>query len=264
MGAQAALKVLRSACAANPDLARRFANEARVQASINHVNVARIFDLFALPDGRPCIVMEYLDGLTLEERAEDGALEVGDALRILLQVCDGLAVAHAAGVVHRDVKAENVLLVRGADGAETVKILDFGIAQLRAGEPAATLAGMILGTPYYMSPEQAMGEAVDARADVYAVGVLAFRLLSGKVPFDGHTVTEVMFKHVRETAPRLEIVPPLLAAAVARALSKRREERPANAGELGRELRACLGATPPLTSLTPATKRSAARRAALG
>jgi serine/threonine-protein kinase len=238
-GERAAVKVLRGEFARDPDLARRFANEARALMLVKHPNVARAYHVARVPDGRPCIVMEYLEGATLEDRASRGPLSVAEAMPLLLQVCDGLAAAHAQGVIHRDVKPQNVLLARMSDGSEQVKLFDFGVALLLA-EARTTQPGFVVGTPHYMSPEQVQGTAVDARADVYGIGVLAHRLLAGAVPFDGHTAIEVLVKQVREAPPTLAGVPANLAAVIRTAMSKRPQDRPAHAGILADALRACV------------------------
>lgn len=232
-GERAAIKVLHRSLARRPDMVRRFLGEAQALRRIRHRNVVRILDFAAAQDGGLGIVLEHLEGLTLEQRARLGPLSLEDALGVLLGVCEGLAAAHRAGIVHRDVKAENVFLA-GAEGEP--KLFDFGIAALGPEAPAGP-GGRVLGTPTYMSPEQATGARVDARADVYAVGVLAHRLLGGALPFRAASPQEVMRLQARAEPPPLGAPAPV-AQIVRRALSKHPDARPAHAGELAHLLRA--------------------------
>ena len=175
-----ALKRLAENLARDEDLRRRFIREARLAARLAHPNVVRVFDV-GDDDGRPFIAMEYVDGETLAELiARRGPLPAPEAAALGIQICAGLAAAHAAGLVHRDVKPQNLLL--GSDGV--LKLGDFGIAVGHEGT-RLTLAGTVLGTAGYLAPEQARGEQVTAAADVYAVGAVLFELLDGRALTDG-------------------------------------------------------------------------------
>jgi serine/threonine-protein kinase len=214
---------------------RRLYREARAQGAIDHPNVVRIHDLLELPDGSPVLVMDLLQGRSLREHLHaTGALPAGDAARLLMPVVSALGAAHALGIVHRDLKPENIYLVDGAAGP-TPMVLDFGVAKLTAktGDAATTGAvtgtGEVLGTPYYMSPEQVFGERdLDHRTDVWALGVILFECLQGERPFRGDNVGQV-FKGVTTGAvppidPRR--VPDDLALLIRRMLTVDRSGRP--------------------------------------
>ncbi|MEY2669316.1 MAG: hypothetical protein RJA59_1954, partial [Pseudomonadota bacterium] len=228
IGSRVAIKFLHESMAASPELVARFYDEARAVNRIGHENIVGIFDLSMLPPNRYYIVMEYLDGDALSALLRRGNLPQAEALAILLQLCDALQCAHERGVVHRDLKPDNVFVLRRR-GAPFVKLLDFGIAKLRDAPPGAqTAAGMIVGTPEYMAPEQCDNRPIDARADVYALGVMAYQMLTGVLPFTG-TITQLLLAHVREEPrpPRSVnwLLPPALDDAILRALRKRPEDR---------------------------------------
>jgi hypothetical protein len=234
LGTRAAVKVLLTELAARTDLADRFVAEARATAALRHPHIVQIFDLVAMADGRMSIVMEYVEGDTLENRAGTAPMAPQRAKTILLQLCSARSAAHQSGIVHRDLKAQNVLLV-GNSTRDYVKLLDFGLAKTEVGDSSLTSPGTVLGTPHYMAPEQVLGEVVDRRVDVYALGILAYRLLTGAVPFQG-AAAEVMFSHVKSAPKEPLNVAPELRAIVMKALSKRREDRFSDMAELGRAL----------------------------
>jgi serine/threonine-protein kinase len=223
-----ALKLLRDELAADPEFVERFEREARAAARISHPNVVSVHDYGAYGD-TAFIAMEFVDGESLKERLRRvGRFDTAEALRIARGILAGLSVAHAGGLVHRDVKPQNVLL--GRDG--TVKLVDFGIAQT-AAMAGLTQAGMAVGTASYMAPEQVRGAASGPATDVYAVGCVLYEMLTGRPPFDGTTPIEVALHHVNE-APRLpselvDDVPPEVETAVMRALAKDPDERFASA-----------------------------------
>ncbi len=239
-----AVKVLHAHLAQEQRLVSRFLSEARTLTLIQHENVVMLYDL-SLREGRPYLVMEYLEGQSLASFAK-GPLEPMLAVELLSQVCDALGAAHAHGIVHRDLKPANVFLVPGSGGRHRVKLLDFGIAKLLT-EPMGltpTQNGTLLGTPEYMAPEQCSGGPVDARADLYAVGVMGYLLVTGTLPFTGHHPAELLLAHLIK-APRLahEVrseVPPALSQILARAMAKRPEDRFATAAELRQALRALV------------------------
>ena len=233
IGSKVAVKVLHEHLASDASLVQRFYAEARAVNLIGHPNIVNIFDMNVVPPRRYYLIMEYLEGEPLSAAAP-GPMPPERALPILIQVCQALQAAHARGVVHRDLKPENIFLCR-RDGPPFVKILDFGIAKLFGGETqeGQTHAGWIVGTPEYMAPEQGAGEALDGRADLYALGVIAYRLATGRLPFSGGGVTGILLAHrdTRPTPPR-ELNSRLSEAwsdAILGALAKRREDRFADA-----------------------------------
>jgi serine/threonine-protein kinase len=204
-----------------------------------------VFDFGRTQDGTFYYVMEHLDGLSLDEIVRtQGPLPAGRVLHVLGQVCGALREAHAAGLIHRDIKPGNIFLCRHGGLHDVVKLLDFGLVQT-PDEAATRLtqAGHILGTPAYMAPEQAAGDLPDARSDLYSLGATAFHLLTGRPPFPGRSPLEVLFAHRQEPVPPLEgpglEVPADLAAVVRRCLAKHPADRYADADELDRALRRC-------------------------
>jgi serine/threonine-protein kinase len=248
-----ALKVLHPEYATKGDIVTRFQQEAISASRIKHPNVLEVFDFGQLDDGSFFLAMEFLEGNDLaDEIQKTRVLDGARGLRYALQICRALAAAHAKGVVHRDMKPENVFLQRTSDGEDIVKIVDFGIAQLRTNEEAAagakqrrlTRTGMIFGTPEYMSPEQAAGRHADQRADVYAVGIILYEMFTGAVPFTGETFLGVLAKHLNEAPPPMTAVYPELAlsrefqAVVYRALEKNPDARFQTMAELSQALQA--------------------------
>ncbi len=227
----------------------RLLREARVLARLRHPGIVSVLDA-GMVNGRPYVALELLEGRTLEGLlAARGRLPAVDAVALGLGLCDALAVAHVAGVVHRDVKPSNVVVYRDGAGNERIKLLDFGTSKqpLADGEVKLTAVGAIVGTPAYMSPEQFAGGDVDARADVYALGAILFECLTGHVVYEGNYAEIVRALCAPDVPPPSlrELVPgvdPALAGIVQRAISKRSEERPADAAALGRELRAAIPA----------------------
>ena len=227
-----ALKRLADNLARDEGLRRRFLREARLAARLAHPNVVRIFDV-GEDDGRPFIAMEYVDGKTLAELlAIRGRLPAAEVARLGVQACAALAAAHAAGLVHRDVKPQNLIL--GTDGV--LKLSDFGIALGHDGTQL-TLVGTVLGTVGYLAPEQARGEQVSAAADIYAVGAVLYELLTGEPALSARSLAELgADRGSRDVAGRLPGAPAELVAAVAACLSVRPEDRPPSAAALARML----------------------------
>ena len=238
LGRRVALKFLPAHFTQNKEHLRRFEREARAVAALSHPNVCTIHEVIETGEGRHCIVMEYVEGVTLRERIAKGRMKVGEALDATVQVASALAAAHAAGIVHRDIKPENIMLRR--DGY--VKVLDFGLAKLteKESEPLdsegkmralelKTSPGMVLGTVAYMSPEQARGLPVDARTDVWSLGVVLYEMVAGQKPFNGATPTDVIISIAeREPMPLTSCAPEVpiqLERIVKKALAKDREER---------------------------------------
>jgi eukaryotic-like serine/threonine-protein kinase len=230
---RAAIKVLHTGLAKDTELVRRFLNEARAASAIRHPNIIDVFDAGLTPEGAPYILMEFLEGISLQKcLADEGRLSVARVLQIARQAGSALGAAHAAGIVHRDLKPENLFLLPDAPGAERVKILDFGIAKIRrsgfAGGTLRTQSGLIMGSPAYMSPEQCKDSAdVDLRSDIYSFGVIIYEALAGRTPFVAATGTEMLVMHLTVPPPplRLADVPAHLEAAVMRALAKERADR---------------------------------------
>jgi serine/threonine-protein kinase len=254
IGSKVAVKFLHESMASDPAVVSRFYDEARAVNLIGHENIVGIYDLSLLPPHRYYFVMEYLEGETLQSLLRAGPLDPRVAIEVLLQVCDALQCAHEHGVVHRDLKPENVFLVQRRGKAHFVKLVDFGIAKLRgAGATGRTQAGFIVGTPEYMAPEQCEDGAIDARTDVYALGVIAFELATGRLPFRGTTVPQLLLAHLRERPPPpsgLAPVDPALERAILRALEKDPAARFPDMAAFAEALRAVGAAT---ATSTPAT-----------
>lgn len=244
---RAAVKVLHASLASLPKMVQRFAREVEVIKLLCHPNIVQIYEIGVLRDGRPFYVMEYLEGRTLAKvLEEEGRFSPAEALSVLDPVCDALSAAHAAGIIHRDVKASNICVGRDQ---RSVKLLDFGIAKLlgpRSGRGCLTSEGRQIGTLTIMAPEQLLGRPVDARIDVYALGILLFRLLTGKLPFDGKGQSTLAQQHLEEPVPRpSHRVPlsPALDAIVLRAMEKDPGRRFPSVAEFLSELRAAVGPT---------------------
>lgn len=195
LGKRFALKALRKDLASDEEIAARFIHEARTAASVTHPGLVQILDFGQLPTGQAYFVMELLDGVPLSALLRrHGTISPMRAVKLAEKVAEALAAAHDAGVVHRDLKPDNIQ-VRVLDQHDEIKIVDFGLAKV-VGGTRLTRDGIVFGTPYYMSPEQASGEATDHRADIYALGVLLYELLTGRVPFEADTYTGVLTKHI--------------------------------------------------------------------
>jgi tRNA A-37 threonylcarbamoyl transferase component Bud32 len=246
-----ALKVLREDFGSRPDVVERFRQEAKSASRIGHENIVDISDFGETPSGASYFVMEMLDGEDLADRlAREGTIDPARAVSILIQCCRALGAAHQKGIVHRDMKPENIFLIERAGTRDFVKIVDFGIAKMSdietAGAPGRKLTktGMIFGTPEYMSPEQAAGKPLDHRVDVYALGVILFEVLTGRVPFLGDTFMGVLTQHMFDPVPPLrEInarvqISPALEAVLFRALAKDPDQRFQSMDELARALTA--------------------------
>jgi serine/threonine-protein kinase len=243
---QIAIKVLREEFVRRQDVVARFTQEARSAGRIKHENVLDVTDYGRTEDNGFYIAMELLVGTDLAEvLTRDRTVVPERGIDIAIQICRALAAAHREGVVHRDLKPENVFLVRSDDEREVVKIVDFGIAQLKDGAEGGrklTRTGMIFGTPEYMSPEQAAGKPIDLRVDVYATGVILYEMFTGRVPFFGDTFMGVLTQHMFEAVPPLRQVNPECAAnedlesVILKALSKDPAQRYATMNELAEDL----------------------------
>jgi eukaryotic-like serine/threonine-protein kinase len=237
-----AIKILLERYAGDNEYVERFRREARAVAQLSHPNIVTVIDR-GEDEGRQYIVFEYVEGENLKDLiVRSGPLPLRRAVELALAVADGLAFAHERGLVHRDVKPQNVLL----SGDGKVKVTDFGIARSLEVEHGVTQTGTVLGTGEYLAPEQASGEPVSPATDVYSLGVVLWELLTGDVPFDGENFVAVALRHVNEQPPSLRErradVPPRLANAVERALQKDPARRFASMGAFAQELRSCLAA----------------------
>lgn len=230
-----AVKIIKPQFAGDADISERFLREARTMAKLRHPNAAMIFDAGNLPDGRPYIVMEFVEGETLSEAlAREGRFSFTQAVSIATQICDVLEEAHRIGIIHRDLKPSNILL-----GKRGVCVLDFGVAKVLASSAestathASTGSGKLVGTPRYMSPEQCLGQRVGARSDLYSLGVLLYEMLAGRPPFVDPLQSALLVKQATTPAPPLprlrQDIPRPLALAVHTLLAKRPEDRPRTA-----------------------------------
>jgi serine/threonine-protein kinase len=250
-----AIKFLLPTALANAEAVARFDREARAAVKIKSEHVARVIDVGKLENGAPYMVMEYLEGRDLSAwLAERGPLPVEQAVDFVLQACEAIAEAHAMGVVHRDLKPANLYCIRRPDGALSIKVLDFGISKATGpgGSMGMTKTQAVMGSPLYMSPEQMeSSKAVDPRADIWALGVILFELVTGRCPFEGEAITELVLKIVTAQPPLLTgMVPgitPALDPIIQRCLAKNREHRYSNVAELANDL---LPLGPPAAKLS--------------
>lgn len=268
LGRSVALKVLPSSVSGDVGRRRRLIREARASAQLDHPNIARVYEA-GEADGRLYIAMEYVDGTTLRARLHAGPLPLAEALGYTRQVLAGLSAAHGAGLVHRDLKPDNVMVT--AEGS--VRLLDFGLAKRVDAAPSprpedeltswVSQDGALLGTPAYMSPEQAAGDAVDERSDLFSLGVMLHELLAGQRPFGGTTRVGLMQALMAGDAPPLRGVDERVAAVVQRCLAKSREARYSSAAEVLHALEGLERASTPVVATTPPTRDTAWRAAAL-
>jgi formylglycine-generating enzyme required for sulfatase activity len=250
IGDEVAVKVLHKQLVANADMLERFRREARAAARLRHPNIVSIIDLSEARglDVPAYIVMELIEGESLRKLLKrEECLPVERAVSLMRDICAGVGAAHRRGIFHRDLKPDNVIVLRPNEDREreTVKVVDFGIAKLKdaAGITTLTQTGMVIGTPYYMSPEQCRGDAMDARSDVYSLGAMVYEMLAGEPPFTSETPTGLLARHLFDTVPPLPPsagVNPALEAVIMRALAKDRDQRQPDASALARELREAL------------------------
>ena len=249
-----ALKILRPELVHNREITARFLTEAQAASAIGSEHIVDITDYGELPDGATYIVMEYLDGLSLNQRIRrsGGLLPLPTVLSIAREIAEGLQRAHDASIVHRDLKPDNVLLITKGKQEDFVKILDFGIAKVQSSQNQTTTAGRIFGTPHYMSPEQGRGDELDHRTDIYSLGVILYEMVTGHVPFDGENplgiLTQHMYVEVKSLSSQCEPerVTPALECVVARCLMKDPKHRYSSMAELDEDLRRLQNVEVPL------------------
>lgn len=237
-----AIKVIRSDQADSTKVLRRFQQEGKATLALEHPNIGRVYE-FGIEASlqKPYLVMDYLEGKTLSTTlSEEEALTTDRACRLIAQVCEGLQEAHSRGVVHRDIKPANIILTKDPTGTEIAKIVDFGIAKMIGPDDAQNLTqtGEVFGTPLYMSPEQCLGQKVDARSDLYSLGCVLYECLSGKPPFEGSSSLETIMMHVNGALPAFDnkVISVQLKSVVLKTLSKKPEERFQSASDLAEAL----------------------------
>jgi serine/threonine protein kinase len=232
---QVAIKILNLGPDFDDTLPERFKQEAEAAASIRHPNIVEVNDFGKTSDGLLYMVMEYIEGASLRElMSKEPRLLPERVVSFGCQICSGIAAAHSAGIVHRDLKPENVI-IEMVDGRETARVLDFGIAKL-LGRDGLTRVGDVLGTPDYMSPEQASAQKIDHRSDIYSLGIILYEMLSGRVPFSGPKPRQVLIRHVTEQPRPLAELRPDAPEALARACMRALEKSPANRQQTAAEL----------------------------
>ncbi len=228
-----ALKMLNQQMAGDQQWVQRFYNEAKACSRLQHPNTIRMFDFGQTSDQRLFMTMEFLDGVSLRQALQTGPLAAHRVVKILIQCCASLAEAHSIGIIHRDIKPDNVFLLNMAGSPDFVKLLDFSVAKLLEGDRMKTQAGVVFGTPQYMSPEQGRGMPLDARSDLYALGILAFEMLTGMVPFHDDNPMTVIQMHLHAQVPPMpETVPYSVQQVVRRALEKEPGRRYQSSGEM--------------------------------
>lgn len=269
MDRDVAVKVLRSDLARSEQEVLRFFREARAASKLSHPNIITVFDFGQSEDGLLYMVMELLQGKPLSKLLlETGPLPLERAINIILQTLDALAHAHSVGILHRDLKPDNIFLVQGEGKNEIVKVLDFGIAKVMGTESQTlTSEGMVVGTPAYMSPEQAMGQELDQRSDLYSLGTIFFEMLTGRKPFEGDSPISILYRKVNEEPPRIRDVapkadvPPEVEKLIRDLLKPRPEMRPKSASEVKERLEQIKGGSiraqvePPMPSIAREQRR---------
>jgi eukaryotic-like serine/threonine-protein kinase len=260
MDREVAIKVLRKDLLRDPAVIKRFQREARAVARLQHPNIVTVFLIGETPDGRPYLVMEYVDGESLAAICgREGAMPPPRAIGITRQIGSALGEAHAAGVVHRDLKPENIIVGTRRRTADFVKVLDFGIAKIvgaKSDVSQLTRTGAIFGTPHYIAPEQASGGEVDHRADLYSLGVILFRMLTGRLPFDAAGGMQVLLAHIREQPPRPRDLNPELSVELEDVVLRSLAKDPAARWQSADELTAALDRVPELSPAQLPSPRS--------
>jgi serine/threonine-protein kinase len=251
MGRKSALKVMNPGMASDADAIARFNREAANASRLNHPNICAIYDFGETPDGLIYLAMEFIEGQALTDLMKQGPLAPPRAASILHQAADALQVAHDHGIVHRDIKPDNIMIAKGREGADLVKVVDFGIARAHTSEAQkVTKTGLVVGTPEYMSPEQLAGDKLDGRSDIYALALVAFNMLTGRLPFVANSAQEAMIARLTDQPKTLaemqpaQAWPDALQAVMDRALARDATERYQSAAQFGREFAAAIADMP--------------------
>jgi len=254
-----AIKVMSRELAVNPEALARFRREAEVTSSIGHPHIVHVTDFGSTPTGEPFMVMEFLDGEDLESRLRRvGRMPLASALHVVKQVASALTATHQQGIVHRDLKPANIYLLNVAGEVDFVKVVDFGISKVRAAVTRLTQASVVMGSPQYMSPEQALGrvDEIDLRTDEWALASITWEMLCGRCPFTGEDVASLLYQIVHENPPSLAAAVPGLRSDVEEvlrmALAKKREDRFASIGAFARALESAIYGSMPSYEPTPA------------
>ncbi len=256
LGKLLAMKVLRPDVSRDEEIITRFRQEAQSASSIGNQHIIDISDFGVLPDGSTYFVMEYLDGIELTKAVErESPLPFPRIVHVVKQLCDALGAAHLIGIVHRDLKPDNVYLIKRGQDVNFVKVLDFGIAKVGGSSSKLTRAGQVFGTPHYMSPEQCAGSGVDHRTDIYAIGIMLYEMVTGRVPFDADNLMGILTKHLYEEPIRPSQLrpdcPPELEAIILRCIAKQQDIRYQHCSELADDLsRLEAGIIPAAMSMT--------------
>ncbi len=251
IGKEVAVKILKPELAADPKIAERFEQEARASSRVRHPNAINVTDYGIAKNKTPYLVMELIEGHTVRELLREfGPFPVPRVVHILGQVCGALEAAHSVGVIHRDIKPDNIIISE-YDGRDWVEVVDFGVAKIQEDfnrRSALTGANFIIGTPRYMSPEQCEEQPVDARSDIYSLGIVVYEMLAGQAPFDGGSSTRLLMAHVAEPPPPLRQkrpdISPEIESIVMRALEKNPDRRPQSAMEFARDFERAAGFAP--------------------
>jgi serine/threonine protein kinase len=242
-----AIKVMLPEIAQKRKNVQRFLVEAKAASSLKHPNICKVFDFGATESGLSYLVMEWIDGISLGRKViRDKSVPAAEAIRIFQQISTALAHAHERKVIHRDLKPENIMLTRDGEGRTEVTVVDFGIAKMMHEDADVTRGytltsdGMVVGTPMYMSPEQARSQTIDGRSDIYSLGCLMYFTLTGNAPFIGETGVDTIYKHINEPLPQIDPalnIPPDLIRIVRRSLEKKPEDRYQTMQELSVDLK---------------------------
>ncbi len=265
LGRQVVVKVMHDHIAADPKFCERFTRETLLMARFQHPYAVTLYDASLNDPQGPCIVMEYIRGISLDEVLQrNGRLTPARVGRLLYQLCEVLQAAHALGIIHRDLKPSNLMIVDADTPYELLKVMDFGLAKMLTPDQFAkitqTHTEFAVGTPGYMCPEQARGDEMDGRGDLYSVGVILYELLTGKLPFSGRSTMDLLLAHVTEEPPPLSIanldVPPAVEEVVRRCLAKTPRDRPRSARELAELYEAALTNASLLSALPVLEKKN--------
>jgi len=244
------IKVMQGWLLSNRNSIERFERECKLTAKLSHPNIVSVFDVDTINGREPYLVMEYIKGESLADKIhKEESLPYATCGNIIVQICRGLQEAHSMGIIHRDLKPDNILLQHKSDRPDWVKIVDFGISNLVQGTKKLTKTGRMVGTPEYIAPEQLKDRPIDIRTDLYAVGVMMFEMLTGKVPFDGESSESILMKHLMEDAPLISQVKEELApgnpfeAIIVKLLRKEPDDRYQTATELRLDIEQALSQT---------------------